>query len=65
MTDPEPYDLSTVEAAAILGCHAETVRRWADKGELPSFTTPGKHRRFRRSDIDAFLAGTATGPGAA
>lgn len=56
MTDPEPYDLSTADAAALIGCHPETIKRWALKGEVASFLTPGGHRRFRRSDIDALLA---------
>lgn len=33
-----------------------TVRQWASRGLLPSETTPGGHRRFRASDVDAFLA---------
>jgi excisionase family DNA binding protein len=33
-----------------------TVRLWASKGLLPSFTTPGGHRRFRSDDVDTFIA---------
>ncbi len=33
-----------------------TVRQWASRGLLPSETTPGGHRRFRASDVDAFVA---------
>jgi excisionase family DNA binding protein len=61
MTNPEPFDLSTTAAAALVGCHPETVKRWAMKGELPSFLTPGGHYRFRRSDVEALLAGTSGG----
>lgn len=43
--------ISLREAAEILGVHPATVRNWADKGDLPSRRTPGKHRRFRKSDV--------------
>ena len=43
--------ISLHEAAEILGVHPATVRIWADKGDLPSRRTPGKHRRFRKSDV--------------
>lgn len=43
--------VSLREAADILGVHPATVRNWADEGKLPSRRTPGKHRRFRRSDL--------------
>jgi CheY-like chemotaxis protein len=33
------------------------VRKWADSGRLSTFYTPGGHRRFRRADLEAFLAG--------
>ena len=33
-----------------------TVRQWASRGLLPSETTPGGHRRFRASDVEAFMA---------
>lgn len=49
MTESEWISLR--EAAEILGVHPATVRIWADKGELPSRRTPGKHRRFRKSDV--------------
>jgi hypothetical protein len=37
----------------------DTLRRWADRGQIRVFTTPGGHRRFLRSAIDALVAGTA------
>ncbi len=43
--------ISLREAADILGVHPATVRNWADKGDLPSRRTPGKHRRFRKADL--------------
>lgn len=41
------------EAAAVLGVHPDTLRRWADSGKVPSARTPGGERRFSRSDIEA------------
>lgn len=33
-----------------------TVRMWAQRGLLPSETTPGGHRRFRTRDVEEFVA---------
>lgn len=52
----EPFDLSPQAAAAIIGCHEDTLKRWAADGKIPAFRTPGGWVRFRRSDVDAFLA---------
>jgi excisionase family DNA binding protein len=49
----EPYDLSVGDVAAQLSIHEDTVRRWAAKGALRSWVTPGGRRRFRQSDVDA------------
>ena len=57
--------LTLGQAAAFLGAAQSTVRKWADGGRLPTFYTPGGHRRFRRSDLEAFLAGPRGGPPAA
>ncbi len=54
--------LTLGQAAAFLGAAQSTVRKWADGGRLPTFYTPGGHRRFRRSDLEAFLAGPRGGP---
>lgn len=47
--------LSLGEASRLLGISLGTLRRWADRGQVPSFTTPGGHRRFPRSAIVALL----------
>jgi excisionase family DNA binding protein len=47
--------LSVTEASERLGVHPVTVRRWAEAGELTCSRTPGGHRRFRASDIAAWL----------
>ncbi len=43
------------EASRLLGIAPGTLRRWADEGRVPVFTTPGGHRRFSRSAISALL----------
>jgi excisionase family DNA binding protein len=48
--------ISTGEAARLLGVSPQTVRRWADLGDLPSVRTPGGQRRFHRSTVNALLA---------
>ena len=55
--------LTLGQAAAFLGAAQSTVRKWADAGRLPAFYTPGGHRRFRRADLEAFLAGPRRGSG--
>jgi len=53
---PPPNWLSLSQAAGILGIHPTTLRRWSDEGAIRCLRTPGGHRRFLRSDLDAFLA---------
>lgn len=48
------------EASRLLGIAPGTLRRWADAGRIPVFTTPGGHRRFSRSTISALLPATRT-----
>jgi excisionase family DNA binding protein len=57
-----PEWLTLGQAALYLGVAQSTVRKWSDGGRLPAFYTPGGHRRFRRRDLDAFLAGSRTVP---
>ncbi len=38
-------------AAAWMGVHRSTLRRWADRGEIPVMRTPGGHRRFSLADV--------------
>lgn len=47
--------MSLSRAAAFLGVHPGTLRLWADQGKVPVQRTPGGHRRFRRSDLEAVL----------
>jgi excisionase family DNA binding protein len=39
-----PYTVSQIAVA--MGVHVNTVRRWADDGDIKCFVTPGGHRRF-------------------
>src|SRR5450759_1195542 len=48
------------EASRLLGIAPGTLRRWADAGRVPVFTTPGGHRRFSRSTINALLPAART-----
>lgn len=47
--------LSLGEASRLLGITASTLRRWADRGQVAAFTTPGGHRRFSRAAIEAIV----------
>ena len=44
--------LKIADAAAALGIHANTLRRWADCGMVPSITLPSGHRRWTREQLD-------------
>jgi excisionase family DNA binding protein len=54
--------LTLGQAAEYLGVAQSTIRKWSDSGRLPAFYTPGGHRRFRRSDLDAFLSNSRGTP---
>ena len=43
--------LSVHEASELLGVVPATLRRWSTAGRVSSFTTPGGHRRFSRTEI--------------
>jgi len=57
----EPDWLTLGQAAKYLGVAQSTIRKWSDLGRVPAFYTPGGHRRYRRTDLDAFLE--RSGPG--
>ncbi len=56
--------LTLGQAAKYLGVAQSTIRKWSDQGRLPAFYTPGGHRRYRRRDLDSFVAGSGTAGGA-
>lgn len=53
MPSNKPY-LTPSETAKLLMVSPITVRAWAQKGLLPSETTPGGHRRFLRESVEQF-----------
>lgn len=56
MTETTARDwISIREASRRLGVHIGTVREWADAGTLPSYRTPGGHRRFSSFDLQTFV----------
>ena len=57
ITKPEDRNrwLTLGPASRTLGVTPNTLRRWADRGQIPSFTTPGGHRRFPLAAIQALV----------
>ena len=51
----EPEWLTLGQAARYLGVAQSTIRKWSDSGRIRVYKTPGRHRRYRRGDLDAFL----------
>jgi excisionase family DNA binding protein len=47
-------NLTSRQAARLLGVSEASVKRWADSGLLPALKTAGGHRRFRPEDLAAF-----------
>jgi excisionase family DNA binding protein len=47
--------LTLGEASRTLGVTPNTLRRWADRGEISFFTTPGGHRRFLANAVQALV----------
>jgi len=47
--------LTLTQASRALGVTPNTLRRWADRGQVPSFITPGGHRRFPLAAIMSFV----------
>ena len=57
-----PERIALGEASRLLGVDPDTLRRWADEGRVPAFTTPGGHRRFDRRALERMIAALRTGP---
>jgi hypothetical protein len=53
--DPDDPWLALGAASRLVGVGPDTLRRWADSGKVQSFTTPGGHRRFLRSSLEAMV----------
>jgi excisionase family DNA binding protein len=56
--DDEPV-LTTSDAARLLGISVSTAQAWMETGALPSWKTPGGHRRVRLSTVLQQLEGMA------
>lgn len=54
--------LTPAEAAAALGVHVDTLRRWHAANLIRATRTPSGHRRFPQSEIDRLLATDAAEP---
>ncbi len=51
--EPRPTRLLTIsQAAARLGVHPDTLRKWADKGLVPMVKLPSGYRRFEPQEIE-------------
>ena len=55
--------LSLGPASALLGVDPGTLRRWADEGRVPVYTTPGGHRRFDRRALERLATERRPGMG--
>lgn len=47
--------LSPKSAAAVVGCHEDTLKKWARDGLIPATKTPGGWWRFDREDLEPFI----------
>src|SRR5256886_58909 len=54
--------LTLGQAAKFLGVAQSTIRKWSDLGRVPTFYTPGGHRRYKRRDLDVFLERSRPAP---
>lgn len=51
--------MSVGEAAALVGVHVDTLKRWEKAGRISSFRTPLGHRRYNRADVEALLTSSS------
>ncbi|UCG55353.1 MAG: helix-turn-helix domain-containing protein [Dehalococcoidia bacterium] len=52
-----PQMLTVRDVATLLNIHVNTVRRWSDQGILQAYRITSRgDRRFRRDDVEEFLA---------
>ncbi len=55
MPSPDDPWLALGAASRLVGVAPDTLRRWSDTGRVESFVTPGGHRRFLRSALEAMM----------
>jgi len=58
---PAEKFIDLAEAAALLGVHFTTLRRWADAGKVPHIRTPGGRRRFALAELESFAHSLSRG----
>lgn len=51
----EPRWLTIDAACRLLGVDHSTLRRWSDAGRINAFVTPGGHRRYAATDVQALI----------
>lgn len=56
MNQPEKL-LTPAQVGKLLSVSPITVRFWAKEGRLKFITTPGGHRRFKRSEVEKLVGG--------
>jgi excisionase family DNA binding protein len=61
-SDSDDPVLTTAAAARLLGVAVSTTQLWLESGALPSWKTPGGHRRVRLSAVQRLLADKAGRP---
>lgn len=55
--------VKTAEAAELLGVGQNTLRKWAERGDIPMRRNPANgYRLFKRSDLEAFLRAIEESP---
>jgi excisionase family DNA binding protein len=57
-------DVTTIEAARLLGLAVRSVQLMVDRGDLQAWKTPGGHRRISRESLDRWRAGDPPAPAA-
>jgi excisionase family DNA binding protein len=61
--DSDDPVLTTAAAARLLGVAVSTTQLWLESGALPSWKTPGGHRRVRLSSVLRLLDAPGADPG--
>jgi excisionase family DNA binding protein len=54
-TDPKKELFTASEVARFCQVDLKTIHNWAERGEIRHFRTPGRHLRFKRTDVLDFL----------
>jgi excisionase family DNA binding protein len=52
--------ISIGEASELLGVHVDTMRNWEKRGLLVPVLTPGRHRRYAKSEIEKLIGVSMT-----